>query len=76
MIKNIIKTLLITFSILVLIIFYLSIFGIKTDKFNHQISNNISKINKKINLKLSVVNYLLNPFYIFNRNYLSVTTDF
>jgi hypothetical protein len=62
MIKNIIKTLLITFSILVLIIFYLSIFGIKTDKFNHQISNNISKINKKINLKLSVVNYLLNPF--------------
>ena len=62
MIKNIIRTLLITFSILVLIIFYLSIFGIKTDKFNHQISNNISKINKKINLKLSVVNYLLNPF--------------
>ena len=62
MIKKIIKILLIILLILVLIIFYLSIFGIKTDKFNNQINNNILKINKKINLNLSNVNYLLNPY--------------
>ena len=62
MIKKIIKILLIIFLILVLAIFYLSIFGIKTDKLNNQISNNILKINKKINLSLNDVNYLLNPY--------------
>ena len=62
MIKNIIKILLIIFLIIILSIFYLSFFGIKTNKFNSQISNNILKINKKINLNLSDVNYLLNPF--------------
>ena len=62
MIKKIIKTLLITFLILILAIFYLSIFGIKTDKLNNQIINNILKINKDINLSLGNVNYLLNPY--------------
>ncbi|MDB9983442.1 hypothetical protein OAD54_01700, partial [Candidatus Pelagibacter sp.] len=62
MIKKIIKILLITFSILALLIFYLSIFGIKTDKFNNEINKNVLKINKKINLSLSDVNYLLNPY--------------
>jgi len=61
MIKKIIKVLLIIFLILALAILYLSIFGIKTDKFNNQISNNILKINKKINLSLKDVKYLLNP---------------
>ena len=51
MIKKIIKVLLITFVTLFLIIFYLSIFGIKTNKFNNQITNNILKINKQIKLK-------------------------
>ena len=59
---KIIKTLLITSLILILAIVYLSIFGIKTNKFNNQISNNISKINKKINLSLGEVSYLLNPY--------------
>ena len=59
---RIIKILLITFLILVLAIFYLSIFGIKTDKLNNQIINNILKINKNINLSLGNVNYLLNPY--------------
>ena len=59
---KIIKTLLITSLILILVIVYLSIFGIKTNKFNNQISNNISKINKKINLGLGEVSYLLNPY--------------
>ena len=62
MIKKIIKILLIVSLILGLGIFYLSIFGIKTDKFNHKITNKILKINKKINLSLKDVNYLLNPY--------------
>ena len=62
MIKKIIKILLITFLILVLAIFYLSIFGIKTDKFNDQITNKVLRINKKINLNLGDVNYLLDPY--------------
>ena len=62
MIKSIIKVLLITFLTLLIVIFYLSTFGIKTDKFNNQITSNILKINKKINLSLSDVNYLLNPY--------------
>ena len=62
MIKKIIKILLIIFLILVLAILYLSIFGVKTDKFNNQISNNILNFNKKLNLSLEGVNYLLNPY--------------
>ena len=62
MIKSIIKVLLITFLTLLIVIFYLSTFGIKTDKFNNQITSNILKINKKVNLSLSDVNYLLNPY--------------
>ena len=62
MIKSIIKVLLITFLTLLIVIFYLSTFGIKTDKFNDQITSSILKINKKVNLSLSDVNYLLNPY--------------
>ena len=62
MIKKIIKILLIIFLILILAIFYLSVFGVKTDKFNNQISSNVLKFNKKIKLNLSDVNYLLNPY--------------
>ena len=62
MIKKIIKSLLIIFLVLVIGIFYLSIFGIKTDKFNDQISNNILKINKKIKSNFGDVNFLLNPY--------------
>ena len=61
MIKKIIKILLTIFFILILAILYLSIFGIKTDKLNNQITSNILKINKKINLNLKDVKYLLNP---------------
>jgi len=39
----------------------LSLYGVKTDKFNKEIIKNVSKINKKINLSLNEVNYLLNP---------------
>ena len=40
----------------------MSVYGVKTKKFNKEIINNISNINKNIDLYLSDVNYLLNPF--------------
>ena len=48
--------------ILDLAIIYLSIFGIKTNKFNNKITDSILKINNKINLSLKDVKYLLNPY--------------
>ena len=61
MIKKIIKILLIILLILVLAIFYLSIFGIKTDKFNNQIKDKISENNKRINLDLKDIKIILSP---------------
>ena len=43
-------------------IFYLSLVGVKTKKFNERIINKISKINKRINLDLRSVNFLLDPY--------------
>jgi hypothetical protein len=62
MTKTIIKALSIIFLFIVLIIFYLSIFGIKTDKFNNKITNKILQINKKINVDLGSISFLLNPY--------------
>jgi len=62
MIKRIIKILLATLLISILVISYLSIFGLKTDKFNNQIIKNISKINDEINISLKEVKYVINPF--------------
>jgi len=60
MIKSALKIFLIGFLILVLAVFYLSIFGLKTEKFNKQIIKNVLKINQKIDLNLKEVKYLLN----------------
>ena len=62
MIKGIIKILIIILLILSLAIFYLSVLGLKTNKLNNQITNNVLKINKKIDLNLNEVSYLLNPY--------------
>ena len=62
MIKLLSKTFFTIILFLVFAIIYLSIFGIKTKKFNNEISSNILKINKKINISLNDVNYKLNPF--------------
>ena len=62
MIKKIIKNLAIILLLFTLIICYLSLVGVKTKKFNNKIVNNISKINKKINLDLRDVKYLLDPY--------------
>ena len=59
--KRIIKILIILIITVTAIVIYLSIYGIKTEKFNNEIIKNVSKINKKINLSLNEVNYLLNP---------------
>ena len=59
--KRIIKILIILTITLAAIVIYLSIYGIKTEKFNDQIIKNVSKISKNINLSLNEVNYLLNP---------------
>jgi hypothetical protein len=47
--------------IIALIVIYLSIIGIKTDKFNNQITLKISEINSNLDLKLNQVNIKLNP---------------
>jgi hypothetical protein len=62
MIKRIIKILSSVILILILAIIYLSVFGIKTDKFNNQITKSILKIDNKINFALNEVVYLLNPY--------------
>ena len=62
MIKKIIKIILGILLVLIFVISYLSIYGIKTNKFNSIINDNILKINKKINLNLNDVKYLLNPY--------------
>jgi hypothetical protein len=59
--KRIIKILIILTITVAVIVIYLSIYGIKTEKFNNEIKKNVSKINKNINLSLNEVNYLLNP---------------
>ena len=62
MIKKLIKFTLISATILIIIIFYLSFFGISTNKLNNKIKNEILNINKNINLELKSVKLLLNPF--------------
>ena len=61
MIKNLTKFLLTLLVISILIIFYLSTFGFKTTKFNNKIIKEIQNINKKVNLDLKSIKFLLNP---------------
>jgi hypothetical protein len=44
-----------------LIVIYLSIIGVKTDKFNNQITSKVREINSNLDLKLNQVNIILNP---------------
>ena len=62
MTKHLIKILLTFILILILTIIYLSVIGIKTDKFNNQIKKNILKIDNKVNFVLNEVTYLINPY--------------
>ena len=58
--KKIIKIFTILIIVLATLVIYLSIYGIKTEKFNNEIKKKVSKIDKKINLTLNEVSYLLN----------------
>ena len=60
--KKIIKILSIILLVIVLIILYFSIIGVKTKRFNENITSRILEINKKINLDLKDVKFLLNPY--------------
>ena len=60
MIKKLIKYFTFFIFILILIIIYLNIFGIKTNKFNTKINSEISKINKKVNIDLNTIKIRLN----------------
>jgi len=60
MIKKLIKFILILSIVLVVVISYLSFFGIKTEKLNDKIKHEILKLNQEISLELKDVNFLLN----------------
>ena len=67
MTKKIVKIILVTSLLLLLVIFYLSLFGVKTKVFNSEIKNKFSTINPAIEFNINEVNYLLNPFnFTFN----------
>ena len=62
MIKKLIKFLLFLFAFLILIILYLSFFGVSTKQFNNKINSEILNINNRVNLELKKVSFLLNPY--------------
>tara|TARA_B100000795_G_scaffold251264_1_gene219984 strand:+ start:552 stop:2750 length:2199 start_codon:yes stop_codon:yes gene_type:complete len=62
MINKVIKILASLCIILTIVIFYLSFYGIKTEKFNDKIISKVSDINKSFFLELKSVKFLLNPF--------------
>ena len=59
MIKNIIKILSIIITIGIIVIFYLSTYGINTSQFNSLIKNKIKSQNNKIDIKLKKVKLIL-----------------
>jgi hypothetical protein len=61
MIKKLSKFILGLIIVMIIIVSYLSFFGIKTERLNNKIKNEILKLNEEINLELKNVNFLLNP---------------
>jgi len=61
MIKKLIKFLIFLLATFVLLISYLSFFGIETEKFNNKINKEILNNNQKLNLELKTVKFLLKP---------------
>jgi len=53
--NNILKYFILFLSVLVILMVYLSIAGIETDKFNDQIKNRISQINNNIDIDLKKI---------------------
>ena len=61
MIKKLIKFLIFIIAVTTIAIAYLSLFGIKTTKFNDKIKSEVLNINNKVNVELKEVKLLLNP---------------
>ena len=59
--KNIIKYLLLIVGVIILIIIYLSVVGLETDKFNKQIKDKIFQTNSELDLKLKKIKLTLDP---------------
>ena len=59
--KNFLKYISISLSVLILSILYLSIFGLETEKFNNQIKNKIYQSNKDLDIELKKIRLTLNP---------------
>ena len=57
--KKIIKYILLSVGFFILIIIYLSVVGLETDKFNTQIRNKFIQTNNKLDLKLKKVKLTL-----------------
>ena len=72
--KLILKFFLVLLLLVTIILSYLSIFGVETDKFNSQIYNKISDIDEKIELELKKIKLVLNPFQ-FQLNIKTVGTN-
>ena len=60
--KVISRFILILFFIALILLSYLSIVGIETDRFNKQISNKIENTNKEIEIELKKIKLVLDPF--------------
>ena len=59
--KIISKFLFILIFLFTVLVFYLSFFGIETDRFNNQISNKIRSIDKGLDIELNKIKLILNP---------------
>ena len=60
MIRNIIKIISIIIAILLILIFYLNIYGINTTQFNSFIKKEINSYNNKLDIELKKVKLILN----------------
>ncbi len=72
--KKIIKIGLFIIIILIILVFYLSFFGIDTKKFNSIIKDEVTNINKNLNIKLKSVKIKLNPFNL-SFNIMTISPD-
>ncbi len=62
MLKKILYLISFTLIVTLFSVFYLSYYGIKTDKFNNSISNQLKKNYPKLNINFTEIKLLLNPF--------------
>ena len=56
------KVLLVVISIIIFVLFFLTLYGIETKRFNNQISKKINDINQNLDIELREVKLILDPF--------------